>query len=163
MLTRHRHVQYREGSVEVTAGYQVFVRVQLIILLSCSHPASVLPSTIKVLDTICAVSISTPKQESFLHFQHTRRLRMPSQAVMDIHKLSLTMPCTSSSTSLSVSDREKALVAQGSLITLPLIESTSPNDNRSIAWLQCIGSFFLFFNCWGTVNSFGVYFLYAEN
>ena len=82
----------------------------------------------KVLDTICAVSISTPNQESLLHFQYTRRLRMPSQAVMDIHELSLTLPCTSSSTSLSVSDREKALVAQVSLVTLPLIETTSPNE-----------------------------------
>ena len=24
-----------------------------------------------------------------------------------------------------------------------------------VAWVQCAGSFFLFFNCWGVVNTFG--------
>ena len=28
-------------------------------------------------------------------------------------------------------------------------------DGGFIAWLQCGGSFFLFFNCWGVVNTFG--------
>ena len=32
--------------------------------------------------------------------------------------------------------------------------SAIPNGGLA-AWLQCAGSFFLFFNCWGVVNSFG--------
>ena len=28
-------------------------------------------------------------------------------------------------------------------------------DGGFTAWLQCAGSFFMFFNCWGVVNSFG--------
>ena len=28
-------------------------------------------------------------------------------------------------------------------------------DGGFVAWLQCAGSFFMFFNCWGLVNSFG--------
>ncbi|KAM0794207.1 major facilitator superfamily domain-containing protein [Usnea florida] len=30
-------------------------------------------------------------------------------------------------------------------------------DGGFVAWLQCAGSFFMFFNCWGLVNSFGVF------
>lgn len=32
--------------------------------------------------------------------------------------------------------------------------SDIPNGGL-LAWLQCAGSFFLFFNCWGVVNAFG--------
>ena len=28
-------------------------------------------------------------------------------------------------------------------------------DGGFTAWLQCAGSFFMFFNCWGVVSSFG--------
>ncbi|RMZ90982.1 hypothetical protein DV736_g1752, partial [Chaetothyriales sp. CBS 134916] len=32
-----------------------------------------------------------------------------------------------------------------------------------LAWLQVAGSFFLFFNCWGSVNAFGVFQTYYED
>ena len=35
-------------------------------------------------------------------------------------------------------------------------------DGGSKAWLQVLGSFFLFFNSWGLVNSFGVFQTYYE-
>ena len=36
--------------------------------------------------------------------------------------------------------------------------STSEIPNGGVvAWIQCAGSFFLFFNCWGVVNTFGKY------
>ncbi|KAL1297525.1 hypothetical protein AAFC00_006098 [Neodothiora populina] len=38
----------------------------------------------------------------------------------------------------------------------PEIDSQPP-DGGSRAWVQVLGSFFLFFNTWGLVNSFGVY------
>lgn len=38
-----------------------------------------------------------------------------------------------------------------------------PPNGGLLAWLQVAGSFFLFFNCWGTVNSFGVFQTYYEN
>ena len=30
-----------------------------------------------------------------------------------------------------------------------------PPDGGLLAWTQCVGSFFLFFNSWGLVNTFG--------
>lgn len=30
-------------------------------------------------------------------------------------------------------------------------------DERLIAWIQCAGAFFLFFNSWGVVNTFGTH------
>ncbi|KAK5053741.1 hypothetical protein LTR84_001702 [Exophiala bonariae] len=38
-----------------------------------------------------------------------------------------------------------------------------PPDGGFYAWLQVFGSFFLFFNSWGTVNAFGVFQTYYEN
>ncbi|RMD39161.1 hypothetical protein DV735_g5968, partial [Chaetothyriales sp. CBS 134920] len=38
-----------------------------------------------------------------------------------------------------------------------------PPNGGFVAWLQVAGSFFLFFNCWGTVNTFGVFQTYYEN
>lgn len=37
----------------------------------------------------------------------------------------------------------------------PLPAPPSFPDGGFTAWLQCAGSFFMFFNCWGVVNSFG--------
>ncbi|KAK5070777.1 hypothetical protein LTR64_007445 [Lithohypha guttulata] len=42
-------------------------------------------------------------------------------------------------------------------------EPDPPPNGGTVAWLQVLGSFFLFFNCWGTVNSFGVFQTYYEN
>ncbi|EXJ82007.1 hypothetical protein A1O1_08075 [Capronia coronata CBS 617.96] len=39
----------------------------------------------------------------------------------------------------------------------------APPDGGFRAWLQVLGSFFLFFNSWGTVNAFGVFQTYYEN
>ncbi len=36
-------------------------------------------------------------------------------------------------------------------------------DGGFVAWLQCAGSFFLFFNCWGIVNTFGEWSTKLEN
>lgn len=33
----------------------------------------------------------------------------------------------------------------------------SRRGNEAFAWLQCAGAFFLFFNSWGLVNTFGEY------
>ncbi|KEF51181.1 uncharacterized protein A1O9_12795 [Exophiala aquamarina CBS 119918] len=38
-----------------------------------------------------------------------------------------------------------------------------PPNGGFNAWLQVLGSFFLFFNCWGTVNAFGVFQTYYEH
>lgn len=38
-----------------------------------------------------------------------------------------------------------------------------PPDGGFHAWLQVLGSFFLFFNSWGTVNAFGVFQTYYEH
>ncbi|KAJ0414664.1 major facilitator superfamily domain-containing protein [Aspergillus carlsbadensis] len=38
-----------------------------------------------------------------------------------------------------------------------------PPDGGSTAWLQVVGAFFLFFNSWGVINTFGVYQTYYEN
>ncbi|KAL2861872.1 major facilitator superfamily domain-containing protein [Aspergillus pseudodeflectus] len=38
-----------------------------------------------------------------------------------------------------------------------------PPDGGSTAWLQVAGAFFLFFNSWGVINTFGVYQTYYEN
>ncbi|KAJ5433025.1 uncharacterized protein N7458_012181 [Penicillium daleae] len=38
-----------------------------------------------------------------------------------------------------------------------------PPNGGLVAWLQVAGAFFLFFNCWGVVNTFGVYQSYYEN
>lgn len=43
------------------------------------------------------------------------------------------------------------------------IEQPEPPPNGGLlAWMQVAGSFFLFFNCWGTVNAFGVFQTYYE-
>ena len=41
--------------------------------------------------------------------------------------------------------------------TSEILPSSPPSfpDGGFIAWLQCAGSFFMFFNCWGLVNTFG--------
>ena len=36
-------------------------------------------------------------------------------------------------------------------------------DGGFTAWLQVLGAFFMYFNTWGVVNSFGVYQTYYEN
>ncbi|MCJ1227510.1 hypothetical protein MMC12_004166 [Toensbergia leucococca] len=41
--------------------------------------------------------------------------------------------------------------------------SPAPVDGGLQAWLQVLGSFFLFFSSWGIVNSFGVYQTYYES
>ncbi|KAI1474566.1 monocarboxylate permease-like protein, mch4 [Daldinia eschscholtzii] len=38
-----------------------------------------------------------------------------------------------------------------------------PPDGGSVAWLQVLGSFALYFNHWGTINTFGVFQTYYEN
>ncbi|KAJ5690172.1 Major facilitator superfamily domain general substrate transporter [Penicillium macrosclerotiorum] len=38
-----------------------------------------------------------------------------------------------------------------------------PPNGGSVAWLQVVGAFFLFFNSWGVVNTFGVFQSYYED
>ncbi|KAL5335189.1 hypothetical protein BJX70DRAFT_375748 [Aspergillus crustosus] len=38
-----------------------------------------------------------------------------------------------------------------------------PPDGGLTAWLQVAGAFFLFFNSWGIINTFGVYQTYYED
>ena len=40
---------------------------------------------------------------------------------------------------------------------LPSNPTSEIPDGGVVAWVQCAGSFFLFFNCWGVVNTFGKY------
>ncbi|KAK5953178.1 hypothetical protein OHC33_005746 [Knufia fluminis] len=42
-------------------------------------------------------------------------------------------------------------------------EPDPPPNGGLLAWMQVLGSFFLFFNCWGTINSFGAFQTYYEN
>ena len=47
----------------------------------------------------------------------------------------------------------------------PAPKSNASNDIPNggfVAWFQVIGSFFLFFNCWGIVNTFGVFQTFYE-
>lgn len=39
--------------------------------------------------------------------------------------------------------------------TAPRVSPTTKVDGGLTAWLQCAGAFFLFFNSWGIVNTFG--------
>ncbi|KAK5235599.1 hypothetical protein LTR47_003072 [Exophiala xenobiotica] len=43
------------------------------------------------------------------------------------------------------------------------VDHGAPPNGGFNAWLQVLGSFFLFFNSWGTVNTFGVFQTYYEN
>ena len=38
---------------------------------------------------------------------------------------------------------------------LPSNPTSEIPNGGVLAWIQCAGSFFLFFNCWGVVNTFG--------
>lgn len=38
---------------------------------------------------------------------------------------------------------------------LPSNPTSEIPNGGVVAWIQCAGSFFLFFNCWGVVNTFG--------
>lgn len=40
---------------------------------------------------------------------------------------------------------------------LPSNTTSDPPNGGVVAWIQCAGSFFLFFNCWGVVNTYGKY------
>ncbi|KAF2736692.1 putative MFS monocarboxylate transporter [Polyplosphaeria fusca] len=44
----------------------------------------------------------------------------------------------------------------------PSVSAPTPSHGDSLAWLQVIGSFFLWFNTWGLVNAFGVYQTYYQ-
>ncbi|PWY85085.1 MFS general substrate transporter, partial [Aspergillus heteromorphus CBS 117.55] len=57
-----------------------------------------------------------------------------------------------------MSETEKQSIAQD---TLPLAPPPPPNGG-TLAWLQVAGAFFLFFNSWGVVNTFGVFQSYYE-
>ncbi|KAL6251382.1 hypothetical protein RBB50_001591 [Rhinocladiella similis] len=73
------------------------------------------------------------------------------------------------------SNISRALDAEANIDTSPPDESAIPISNEKNdepgpppnggfnAWLQVLGSFFLFFNCWGTVNTFGVFQTYYES
>ena len=55
-------------------------------------------------------------------------------------------------------DTEKSSIRDDRDATPDLAPSPAPPslpDGGFTAWLQCAGSFFMFFNCWGVVNSFG--------
>ncbi|KAL2841045.1 MFS general substrate transporter [Aspergillus pseudoustus] len=45
---------------------------------------------------------------------------------------------------------------------VPVEKPAPPPDGGLRAWLQVAGAFFLFFNSWGVINSFGVYQTYYE-
>jgi hypothetical protein len=65
----------------------------------------------------------------------------------------------------STSTVEEALDAEAGYVRPPSGGTPPKSDDNDPgpppnggfqAWLQVAGSFFLFFNCWGTVNAFGV-------
>ncbi|OCT52108.1 monocarboxylate permease like proteinue, mch4 [Cladophialophora carrionii] len=71
------------------------------------------------------------------------------------------------------SNVEKAIDAEANINISPAAEDATvldadnddpgpPPNGGFRAWLQVVGSFFLFFNCWGTVNAFGVFQTYYE-
>lgn len=45
---------------------------------------------------------------------------------------------------------------------MPWASTPAPRHEDGVAWLQVIGSFFLWFNTWGLVNTFGVYQTYYQ-
>ncbi|KAF6219615.1 hypothetical protein HO133_004084 [Letharia lupina] len=56
----------------------------------------------------------------------------------------------------AVSTAYGAPSAEG-MVAIPATGYDDPPDDGLVAWLQVAGSFFLFFNSWGTVNAFGVF------
>lgn len=65
---------------------------------------------------------------------------------------------------LEASDSTKDMVSGAPLIvesskpeTKPTVNSSSIPDGGLIAWTQCAGSFFLFFNGFGMINTFGMF------
>ncbi|KAK4244362.1 major facilitator superfamily domain-containing protein [Corynascus novoguineensis] len=58
-------------------------------------------------------------------------------------------------------DHEVGAVAQAEASAEP-DEEQPPPDGGLLAWLQVLGSFFLFMNTWGIVNSYGVYQTYYQ-
>lgn len=45
----------------------------------------------------------------------------------------------------------------------PAPQQEGPPNGGTMAWLQVLGSWMLFFNTWGTLNTFGVYQTYYES
>ena len=72
--------------------------------------------------------------------------------VSDADQTKIKEPC------LSEKDEEQD---DQSVIVRP--DDDSIPDGGLVAWLQVLGSFMIFFNTWGVVNSFGVYQTYYEN
>lgn len=60
-------------------------------------------------------------------------------------------------------DLEKAVTNKSTRLSLKKSNVPSVNDLKAIpnggtkAWLQVLGAFFLFFNSWGIINTFGEY------
>jgi len=60
-------------------------------------------------------------------------------------------------------DLEKAVTNKSTRLSLKKSNVPSVNDLKAIpnggtkAWLQVLGAFFLFFNSWGIINTFGTY------
>lgn len=52
---------------------------------------------------------------------------------------------------LNESSNEEKSIPNG----LPSNPTSEIPNGGVLAWIQCAGSFFLFFNCWGVVNTFG--------
>ncbi|KAI1374020.1 putative MFS monocarboxylate transporter [Hypoxylon crocopeplum] len=46
---------------------------------------------------------------------------------------------------------------------LIILDEDGPPDGGMVAWLQVVGSYSLYFNTWGTINTFGVFQTYYEN
>lgn len=72
--------------------------------------------------------------------------------VSDADQTKIKEPCLS----------EKGEEQDDQSVIVPPDDDSIP-DGGLVAWLQVLGSFMIFFNTWGVVNSFGVYQTYYEN
>ncbi|KAJ2980241.1 hypothetical protein NUW58_g6998 [Xylaria curta] len=72
----------------------------------------------------------------------------------------------SSSTGLPLSDAEKPKPSADDPLAVPQqparLPLTAPPNGGWVAWLQVLGSWCLSFNCWGIVNTYGVFQTYYE-
>ncbi|KAJ5084554.1 hypothetical protein NUU61_009133 [Penicillium alfredii] len=68
------------------------------------------------------------------------------------------IPEPSPSASLALESEKSRKENETSLATVP-----PPPNGGIVAWLQVLGAFLIFFNCWGVINTFGVFQSYYES
>ena len=57
--------------------------------------------------------------------------------------------------STELNPSESSTEEKSNLDVLPSNPTSEIPNGGVVAWVQCAGSFILFFNCWGVVNTFG--------